>query len=91
MLLTLVLSGCSLGYYAQSIGGQRDLMSRREPIESYLACQHSRASLSQEALGPKLSERFDRELQRILKPYSRSDRIRYELRTRIEWASPADA
>ena len=37
VLLTLVLSGCSLGYYAQSIGGQRDLMSRREPIESYLA------------------------------------------------------
>lgn len=62
-----------------------------QPIESYLACQNSRASLSQEALGPKLAERFDRELRRILEPYSRGDRIRYELRTRIEWASPADA
>ena len=36
-VLALALSGCSLGYYAQSVGGQRDLMSRRVPIEEYLA------------------------------------------------------
>jgi len=36
LILSLVLSGCSFGYYAQSIGGHRDLMSRRQPIEDYL-------------------------------------------------------
>jgi predicted aminopeptidase len=35
-LLLTQLSGCALGYYAQAVGGQADLLRRRVPIERLL-------------------------------------------------------
>ena len=59
-----------------------------QPVEDYLTCQHSRASLSLETLGPEIARDFDAELRQILSPYTRDGRIRYDVRTRIEWGRP---
>ncbi|MFM7533676.1 MAG: aminopeptidase [Rubrivivax sp.] len=37
MAAPLLLSGCSLGYYAQSVGGHLDLMQRARPVSQWLA------------------------------------------------------
>lgn len=61
-----------------------------QSVEDYLTCQHSRASLARETLGPELTEHFDAELRRILAPHARDGRLRYQVRTRIEWGRPRD-
>ena len=37
LALATALGGCSLGYYAQSVGGHLDLMQRARPVEQWVA------------------------------------------------------
>ena len=37
LALVAALGGCSLGYYAQSVGGHLDLMQRARPVEQWVA------------------------------------------------------
>ena len=37
LALALALGGCSLGYYAQSVGGHLDLLQRARPVEQWVA------------------------------------------------------
>ena len=47
-VLVTQLSGCALGYYAQAIGGQLDLLRRRVPIERLLEQPRIDATLAQQ-------------------------------------------
>jgi len=76
-VLALALSGCSVGYYAQSVGGQRDLMSRRVPIEEYLADPELPEELRQRLLYVQAARDFAS--QELLLPDNSSYRLYADL------------
>lgn len=61
-----------------------------QSVEEYVLCQHSRATLSLETLGPELQARLDAELRRILAPHAAEGRLRYAVRSRLEWGRPLE-
>jgi predicted aminopeptidase len=64
LLAAALLSGCSLGYYAQSVGGHLDLMQRARPVEDWLADSATAASLRERLqLAQRLREFAVRELR----------------------------
>lgn len=56
-----------------------------QSVADYLRCQHSRATWSEESLGPTASAEFDAALTSILTPYARDSMLTFEVQTRIEW------
>ncbi|MCP4006944.1 MAG: class I SAM-dependent methyltransferase [bacterium] len=60
----------------------------RQRVEDYVACQHSRASFTHEAMGETLALEFDRELEQLLDRHARDGWLQFEQRTRIEWGRP---
>lgn len=61
----------------------------RQRLEDYIACQHSRATFTHEAMGPELAVAFDADLRGVLSAHADdSGWIRYSTRTRIEWGIP---
>lgn len=77
LVFACALSGCSLGYYSQSVGGQRDLMSRREPIEDYLADPDTPEDLRQRLLHVQAARDFASE--ELLLPDNGSYRLYADL------------
>ncbi len=59
-----------------------------QSIDEFLRCEHSRQSFSEDHLGPELSAFFDDAMRESLSPYATGGRIRYSVRTRIEWGRP---
>ena len=57
-------------------------------VEEFLCCMHSRQSLAEEHLGPDLTAFFDQGIREALAPYASDGRIRYDVRTRVEWGRP---
>jgi len=63
LLAAALLSGCGLGYYAQSVGGHLDLMQRARPVDDWLADAATTASLRERLhLAQQLREFAVREL-----------------------------
>ncbi len=60
-----------------------------QSLDDFLRCEHSRQSFSEDHLGPELTSFFDDAMRRALAPYATGGRIRYAVRTRIEWGRPA--
>ncbi len=58
--------------------------------DEYLGCLHSRQSFCLEAMGESLAADFDAAICTMLLPWSQGERIRYDVRTRIEWGRPLE-
>ncbi len=59
-----------------------------QSVADYVACQHSRATFTLEAMGPELARDFDRALLGLLEPHARDGRLLLQRRTRMEWGRP---
>ena len=62
-----------------------------QSIDDYVACQHSRATFTFDAMGPSLAAEFDEALARALAPHAHDGQLRYDRRTRLEWGVPQEA
>jgi len=84
LLAATLLSGCGLGYYAQSVGGHLDLMQRARPVDDWLADASTAAGLRERLqLAQRLREFAARELHL---PDNASYRRYAELpRTAVVW------
>ena len=55
-----------------------------QSVAAFIACQHSRDTFAPSKLGARLPD-FDRELEQILRPHARDDRLTYRVRTKLVW------
>ncbi len=66
-------------------------VSFEQSLDEYVACLHSRQTFCLEAMGETLAAEFGAAIRAMLAPWSKDGRIRYEVRTRIEWGRPAES
>jgi SAM-dependent methyltransferase len=59
-----------------------------QSVADFLRCEHSRQSFSEDHLRPELCAFFDKAMREALEPYTVGGRLRYAIRTRIEWGRP---
>jgi hypothetical protein len=59
-----------------------------QSVDDYVACQHSRATFTLEAMGAELAGEFDVALAEVLAPHARNGLLTYDRRTRVEWGVP---
>lgn len=59
-----------------------------QSLDEYVACLHSRQTFCLEAMGAPLAAAFGAAIRAMLEPWSPDGRVRYEVRTRIEWGRP---
>ncbi len=59
-----------------------------QTVEDFLKAEHSRSSLSIEAMTPKLAAEFDDKYRELLEPYTKDGRITYSVTTTIKWGKP---
>ncbi len=59
-----------------------------QSVDDYLRCQHSRATWSEDYMGPALTEEFDTKMRALLAPHARSGILHYFVRSRLEWGKP---
>ena len=59
-----------------------------QSVDDFLKAEHSRSSLSIEAMTPKRAAEFDEKFRAILKPYSTNNTITYPVSTTITWGKP---
>ena len=63
-------------------------MPFEQSLDDYVACLHSRQTFCLEAMGGSLALEFGAAIRAMLEPWSERGRVRYEVRTRIEWGRP---
>ena len=61
-----------------------------QSVDDYLGCLHSRQTFCLEALGGELAREFGERIRSMLAPHTREGRLRYTVRTRIEWGRPVE-
>ena len=66
-------------------------VSFEQSLDEYVACLHSRQTFCLEAMGETLAAEFGAAIRAMLEPWSADGRIRYEVRTRIEWGRPTES
>ena len=54
-----------------------------QPVDDFIACQHSRATWARNRMGPKLSQQFDTELRDLLSNHSCDDQLCYQVETTV--------
>ena len=59
-----------------------------QSVDDYLRCQHSRATWSEDYMGPALAEEFDMCMRALLAPHAPSGALHYTVRSRLEWGKP---
>lgn len=62
--------------------------SFEQSVDHYVACLHSRQTFCLEVLGEELARSFDAAIRVMLEPWAEGGRVRYRVRTRIEWGRP---
>jgi SAM-dependent methyltransferase len=65
-------------------------VSFEQSLDEYVACLHSRQTFCLEAMGEPLAAEFDAAIRAMLRRWSEAGRVRYEVRTRIEWGRPVE-
>lgn len=71
------------------VGGRREFVSAvTQPVDEFVACQHSRASWARALMGPERSAGFDAELAELLTPHARAGKLHYQVRTGLTWGRP---
>ncbi len=61
-----------------------------QSLDEYVACLHSRQTFCLEAMGATLAAEFGAVIRAMLAHWSEDGRVRFEVRTRIEWGRPAE-
>ena len=59
-----------------------------QPVEDFIALQHSTATFARTKLGPALSAEFDAELFETLTPLSDAGVLRFRMRSNLVWGRP---
>ena len=59
-----------------------------QSVDDFLKAEHSRSSLSIEAMGPDRANEFDHKFRAILDPYIKDNTITYPVSTKITWGKP---
>ncbi len=59
-----------------------------QSIDDFLKAEHSRSSLSIEAMTPERAAEFDHKFRAILEPYAKDNIITYPVSTKITWGKP---
>lgn len=62
----------------------------RQPLETLIACQHSRATWARSKMGP-LAEAFDADLRAALAPWAEDGAVSFEMRSSLVWGRPRAA
>ena len=52
-----------------------------QTVESFIECQHSRATWARTVMGTELATEFDAEIRELLTPHVDSGQLRYEMTT----------
>ena len=65
-------------------------MRFEQSLDEYVACLHSRQTFCLEAMGATLAAEFGAVIRAMLETWSEDGRVRFEVRTRIEWGRPAE-
>ncbi|HUO90277.1 MAG TPA: methyltransferase domain-containing protein [Rhizomicrobium sp.] len=63
----------------------------RQPVEDYIACQHSRATWSVDFMGAEMAAEFDARLRALLLAHASDGMLDYVVQTRVEWGLPLPA
>jgi SAM-dependent methyltransferase len=58
-----------------------------QPLESIIACQHSRATWARSKMGP-LADLFDADLRMALAPWAEDGMMAFEMRVSLTWGRP---
>jgi hypothetical protein len=59
----------------------------RQPLDTLIACQHSRATWARSKMGP-LADAFDADLRATLAPWAEDGVIAFEVRSSLAWGRP---
>ena len=57
----------------------------RQPLEHFIACQHSTATFARAKMGLDLAREFDAELDRTLRPLSDEGWLHFKVRSNLSW------
>jgi ubiquinone/menaquinone biosynthesis C-methylase UbiE len=60
----------------------------RQPIEHFIACQHSTATFARAKMGGDLAAKFDAELDQALRPLSHDGWLEFRVRSNLTWGKP---
>lgn len=60
----------------------------RQPIEHFIACQHSTATFARAKMGTDLAAEFDAELDEALRPLSNDGWLEFKVRSNLTWGWP---
>ncbi len=59
-----------------------------QTVDEYIRSEHSRSSLSYEAMGADSAAQFDADMRKMFTPYQRDGALQYEICTTIVWGKP---
>ena len=62
-----------------------------QTVDDYLCCQRSRATWSEDNMGPAMTAEFDARMRAMLAPYAPDGVLHYAVRSRMEWGKPLKA
>jgi SAM-dependent methyltransferase len=60
----------------------------RQPVEHFIACQHSTATFARAKMGADLAAKFDTELDQALTPLSHDGWLEFRVRSNLTWGKP---
>lgn len=60
----------------------------RQPVEHFIACQHSTATFARAKMGAELAAEFDEELDQALRPFADNGWLALKVRSNLTWGKP---
>jgi SAM-dependent methyltransferase len=71
------------------IAGRKEFdFTWRQPVEDFIACQHSRAAWSRAAMGEVLAQAFDRDIATTLAPWTEDGILTLAITSHLTWGAP---
>jgi SAM-dependent methyltransferase len=74
--------------WMDTAGRKRFAFAFEQSVEDFIACQHSRATWSRQAMGPALSDAFDQELDALMRPFARDGILCLDMESELTWGAP---
>jgi hypothetical protein len=60
----------------------------RQPLEQFIAFQHSTATFARAKMGDQLADEFDTDLREALKPFEKGGFLHFRMRSSLVWGTP---
>jgi hypothetical protein len=70
------------------VGDERFEFEFRQPLEQYIALQHSTATFARAKMGHELADQFDADLQETLRPFASDGFLRFRIVSSLVWGTP---